>query len=547
MQYIFPYKPDGIAESAWSEAYSPCYDIAGNLLFQHSMDAGDRWMITDAAGKPFYSLDLNELQLEDNSFLVEHKLYYDEYDGLHRPTELWLTINDADPALIDKTIYGDDKTISEEFTSRAQALNLRGQAYKHYDSGGVITNNHFDFKGNLLEAQKQIAAAAYTAPVIDWQEGSETNAVETEIFKQQTEYDALNRMTRHYNWHKSNTNAVVYEPKYNKRGILESEDIVVKANITGEGYSGGQRTTAISKTIYDAKGQLQRIYYGNGTTTRYSYDPQTFRLLQLRTTRKNFEPEFPNLQGLKDARVLQNLYYTYDAIDNITEIYNDAYEPAFFNNQMVEPRTAYIYDALYQLIEASGRENSALNNAPGRQEVDAAETNFPVSGTVLRNYVQQYEYDATGNIKWMKHRAGNVNLTDRWTRNYGYDEKSNRLSKTWIGNDEINAINYHYDAHGSIRNLENVSENVYLQWNYNDMIQSLNHDGGGRAHYQYDGSKERNRKVIERLDGNTEERLYLGGMEWYRRKNATGNILEEIETHHLFAGSQRVLIYRGCN
>jgi RHS repeat-associated protein len=534
MQYIFPYKPDGISESDWSGNYSPCYDIAGNLLFQHSMDAGDRWIITDAAGKPFYSWDVNERQLEDNSFLTEQRMYHAEYDGLHRPTELWLTINDANPALINNTIYG-------ETASESQALNLRGQVHKHYDSSGIITNNHFDFKGNLLDAQKQIAAA-YKEPIINWQLASNTNGSETEIFSQQTEYDALNRMTRHYNWHKNNTNVTVYEPWYSRRGILEAEDIIVKANIIDATYSGGQRTTAISRITYDAKGQLQKIYYGNETTTRYSYDALTFRLMQLRTTRKNFEPAFPNPQGLKDAQVLQNLYYTYDAVGNITEIYDDAYEPAFFNNQMVEPRSTYTYDAVYQLIEAAGRENNALNNPPRQQDNSAAETSFPVSGNVLRNYVQEYDYDAAGNIIRMKNRAGNGDLTERWTRNYLYVENSNRLWKTWIGNDEINAIIYQYDTHGSIRNLENVGPEQYMRWNYNDMIQSLNCVGGGWAYYQYDGSKERNRKVIERLDGIKEERQYLVGKEWYRRRNASGDVVEEIETHHLFAGSQRVLI-----
>ncbi len=535
MQYIFPYKPDDVAESAWNENYSPCYDIAGNLLFQHSMDAGDRWVITDAAGKPFYSWDVNERQLEDNTFVTEQRMYQAQYDGLHRPTALLLTINNSpDSALIDKTEYG-------ESVPNAQSLNLRGQVYQHYDSGGMITSNHFDFKGNLLEATKRLAAAI-KEPVIDWQDGSPTYVLEPEIFTQQTEYDALNRMTRHYNWHKSDTNVSVYEPRYSKRGLLDAEDIIVKANKTVEGYEGGKRTTAISRTIYDAKGQLQRIYYGNGTATRYYYDPQTFRLLQLRTTRRYFDADLPFAKGLKNAHVLQNLYYTYDAVGNITEIYDDAFEPAFFNNQMVEPRSAYRYDALYQLIEASGRENSSLNNTPGRTD-PTEDTNFPVTAAnVLRNYTQKYFYDAAGNILRMTHMAGNGNQRERWTRNYAYDTNTNRLLKTWTGTDEINAIEYKYDTHGSMRNLENVSNDQYMRWNYNDMIHSLNCIGGGQAYYQYDGSKERNRKLIERQEGSTEERQYLGGMECYRRKNAEGDTLEEIETHHLFAGSQRVLI-----
>ena len=536
MQYIFPFKPGDTSESAWIENYSPCYDIAGNLLFQHSMDAGDRWMISDAAGKPFYSWDMNERQLEDNSFLSEHRMYHAEYDVLHRPTALWLTINDSPKALIiDKTIYG-------ESISDAQLLNLRGQAYQHFDGGGTITNKHFDFKGNLLESTKQIAAA-YKEPFIDWSNNSTTNNIEVEVFSQQTEYDALNRMHRLYNWHKSNANVAVYEPTYSKRGMLAAEDIIVKADKTDVGYSGGQGTTAISNIIYDAKGQLQRIYYGNGTVTRYNYDKQTFRLNQLRTTRKEFDADLPVAQGLKDARVLQNLYYTYDAVGNITEIYDDAFEPTFFNNQIVEPSSAYKYDALYQLIEASGRENCTFNNAPERGDNKPEPGNFPViTGNALRNYTQQYFYDAAGNILQMTHNAGVGAFAGGWTRTYRYDDYSNRLLKTWTGNDEINVINYKYDTHGSMYNLYNTGEEQYINWDYSDMIHSLNCLGGGYAYYQYDNDKQRNRKLIERLDGIKEERWYLAGMEWWRRKNANDHIKEEIETYHLFAGSQRVLI-----
>lgn len=533
MQYIFPYKPDAVPESAWTENYAPCYDIAGNLLFQHSMDAGDRWMITDAAGKPFYSWDVNERKLEDNSFAVEQRMYHAAYDGLHRPVELWLKTNDASPVLIDRTVYG-------ESVANAKSFNLRGQAYQHYDSGGLITNTHYDFKGNLLEAKKQLAKT-FKDPVIHWPDSPPADMLE-EPFTQQTEYDALNRMTRHVNWHKSDLNFTVYEPQYGKRGLMQSEAIIVKSSIVDGVYREGQRTTAISRITYDAKGQLQRIYYGNGTATRYDYDAETFRLKQLRTTRRDFEPEFPNVQGLKDSRILQNLYYTYDAVGNITEIYDDAYEPAFFNNQVVHPQSIYTYDALYQLIEAKGRENSALNNAPGRDKDTSLPTSFPVNTEVLRNYTQIYDYDEAGNIKRMNHRAGNGDLTERWTRHYEYETSNNRLTKTWIGTDQTSAIDYQYDTHGSILNLENVAEDQYIRWNYNDMVSSINCIGGGWAFYQYDGSKERNRKLIERQDGITEERQYLGGMEWYRRKNAAGDIVEEIETHHLFAGSQRVLI-----
>ena len=44
MQYITPPVPDNQPTDPIA-GFVPCYDIAGNLLFQHSMDAGDRWML----------------------------------------------------------------------------------------------------------------------------------------------------------------------------------------------------------------------------------------------------------------------------------------------------------------------------------------------------------------------------------------------------------------------------------------------------------------------------------------------------------------------
>src|SRR5262249_17739181 len=62
MQYIMPALPDGVRQfddpsNLNPQGFAPCYDIAGNLLFQHSMDAGDRWMLNDAAGKPMLAWD----------------------------------------------------------------------------------------------------------------------------------------------------------------------------------------------------------------------------------------------------------------------------------------------------------------------------------------------------------------------------------------------------------------------------------------------------------------------------------------------------------
>ena len=150
------------------------------------------------------------------------------------------------------------------------------------------------------------------------------------------------------------------------------------------------------------------LILGNGTITRYDYDEKTFRLRQLRTTRPTYDPPFPTYRGdLTDVKVLQQLRYTYDPVGNITEIYDEAYKPAFFQNAIIEPQSLYEYDALYRLIEATGREDGAVSGAPTQIEVSPGEVTFPIlAANALRKYTQSYRYDAVGNIKRMHHETG---------------------------------------------------------------------------------------------------------------------------------------------
>ena len=142
----------------------------------------------------------------------------------------------------------------------------------------------------------------------------------------------------------------------------------------------------------------------------------------------------------------------------------------------------------------------------------------------------------------MRHHGGLGTTSEIWTRNYSYASDSNRLLRTWMGRNELEAVEYGYDLHGSMLNLNRSPEEYRLRWDYRDMIHAANLGGGGWAYYNYDASKQRTRKVITNREGVKQwERFYLGGMEVYRRYGVSG-VVEEIETHHLFADEQRVLI-----
>lgn len=189
MRYTVPRTP---ASDPLTDFY-PTYDIAGNLLFQHSMDAGDRWMLNDAAGKPLFAWDINDRHAGTGAPIPERRMYVTKYDQLHRPVETSLTINEGAPQTIERFVYVDGPTGDS-------TKNLRGQLRQHYDQSGLTHMEAYDFKGQPPEVHRQLADD-YKAPVLHWPESDLTAGLEAERFVKITEYDALGRMSRLYNWH----------------------------------------------------------------------------------------------------------------------------------------------------------------------------------------------------------------------------------------------------------------------------------------------------------------------------------------------------------
>jgi RHS repeat-associated protein len=546
MQYITPVKPVRAAdEPDQSKIESvptgsvPCYDIAGNLLFQHSMDAGDRWMINDAAGKPMFAWD------DRDNFFVS------SYDQLHRPTKLELSNPDHTNFIVAAlTQYG-------ESTAGPQANNLRGKPYRSFDQGGMVTNEQFDFKGNALRVRRRFASDYQ--PDTDWKSvltlpltQEPATLLMPESFTQMTSYDALNRVTVQYNWYRQGKPVAAYEPTYNARGLLETESLTVGATKQPQGHNGGVKTTAIKSITYDAKGQRLSITLGNDVVTTYTYDPETFRLATLVSTRP----------GTGNQKSLQDLSHTYDPSGNITEILDDAVPREYFNNAVIKPRKQYVYDALYRLIEASGREHAGQlgqdtvdnwNDCPYRIAYGA--NNFKA----WRNYTQRYTYDSVGNILIMQHITP-TETARSWTRQYQYATDSNRLLATGMGSAAIDhypaggatlEYRYTYNVHGSMEALPHLPT---MDWNYTEELAHISRAPASRgndpdgcsdtsleAWYRYDASKQRTRKRVVKQGGLVEERLYLGGLEWYRRSR-NGALIEEIETLHLLDGQQRLLM-----
>ena len=109
---------------------------------------------------------------------------------------------------------------------------------------------------------------------------------------------------------------------------------------------------------------------------------------------------------------MQNLHYTYDPVGNITHIRDDAQQTIYFRNRRVEPSADYTYDAIYRLIEATGREHlGQIGGQPNPPTAPDAFNGFhtrldhPGDGNAMGTYVERYVYDAVGNILAMQHRG----------------------------------------------------------------------------------------------------------------------------------------------
>ena len=257
---------------------------------------------------------------------------------------------------------------------------------------------------------------------------------------------------------------------------------------------------------------------------------------------------------------VQNLHYTFDPAGNITHIRDDAQQTVYFRNKRVEPSNDYTYDAIYRLIEATGREH--LGQAGGSpiphsyNDVPRVGISHPGDGKTLGRYLEHYKYDAVGNFEEMRH-IGSDPANPGWAPVYTYNErsllepgrKSNRLTSTTVGGtpETYSSGGDGYDQHGNMLHMPHLQT---MGWDFKDQlhmtqrqaVNSSDEDGvqhqGERTWYVYDASGQRVRKVTELASSQIkDERIYLGGFEIYRRHGVNDLVRE---TLHVMDDKQRI-------
>ncbi|MFV8753052.1 SpvB/TcaC N-terminal domain-containing protein [Nannocystaceae bacterium ST9] len=495
-----------VVDARGNTAESRTYGMLGQSLEVESHDAGNRVHLLDALGQPMRSWDDR-----DQRFSII-------YDDLRRPVDRTVSVGGGAEKLLSRIAYG-------ELLASPAATNHRGRVHRVYDGAGVATTLAFDFKGHALEEQRQLYEDKTTQP--DWSAFLEEDTLaemataaasllDAETFSASSSRDALGRVLTAISPDGSEVHYV-----YDEGGALQQVTLHHRGSETEQ--------TVVGDITYDAKGRRETVVYGPTgsptSTTTYTYDALSQRLIRLRTVRAS------------DDAAIQSLHYHYDPVGNITDIRDSAQQTVYFANTVVAAANSYTYDALYRLVEATGREHSSEGTSQ-RTHADLTATAQPMASdpSAMRLYTQQFVYDEAGNILEMKHLPSSGT---GWTRYYEYDEAGNRLLATSAPGDDPEGPythEYPYDAHGNMTAMPHLASMV---WNHDDELQEVT-AGSETAYFQYAGGN-RTRKYVEKPGTTTEERIYLGNFEIYR-KRISGDIDVERESLHISDGTGRILL-----
>lgn len=450
------------------------YDMAGAVLYTESCDAGEAWSLSNVFGAPVCAWN-------GRGFAV-----HSYYDALQRPLQTVVTGGDGTAPLDNTTrlvVYG-------ETVPHAVDDNLMGRPVQTYDEAGLTTVATYTLGGQPLALSQQLRAD-YKAEA-GWTEGARRQVAAQAAYVTVQETDALGRVIRTVA-----PDGSVYEPAYDRAGRFFASQVWLPGE---DGGSAPQ--TIVGKVEYDVNGQPVQVAYGNGVTTRSTYEATTLRLVRLLSTR-------PSTSGNR-ADVLQDIRYTYDPVGNVTRKTDRSWQTVFSANQQVDPVADYRYDPLYRLTKATGRQLAHTGSAPpGQAWLAARGIPFhladPNDPNQLENYTESYTHDFAGNLVDLRHRA-----STSWHHRFTIAPDSNRLAGTPC------------DAAGNTLSTDALPA---LRWDYRNNLASADllarDDGPSDAeYYVYSAGGTRVRKVTERrVNGGAVEvtdRLYLGGYEYKR-------------------------------
>lgn len=474
-------------------------DLTGRILRTLSTDAGTGVELIDAAGRPCMTvtgIGVNKSGKDDKSQALARTYEYEGDTLPGRPLSVTEKTPDGASRITERFVYAGN-------SAGEKALNLAGVCVSHYDTAGLAQTDSIALTGVPLSVTRRLLKDADNPDVAaDWK-GEDASVwndlLDAETYTTLTTADATGSVLTTTDA-KGNLQRVAYDVA----GLLSGSWLSLK---------GGKEQTIIASLTYSAAGQKLREAHSNGVVTTYTYEAETQRLSSVKTERP--------AGHAPGAKVLQDLRYGYDPVGNVIKISNDAEETRFWRNQKVVPENTYVYDSLYQLVSATGREMANAGQQGSR--LPTATVPLPTDSSVFTNYTRNYTYDEGGNLTQIRHSApatGNSYTTD-----ITVSDKSNRgvLSTLTESPASVDAL---FTAGGQQKQL---LPGQSLVWTVRNELLKVTPvvragDTGDRESYRYDAGSRRILKMSVQKAGNstrTQRALYLPGVEL--RKTTCGS------------------------
>ena len=294
----------------------------------------------------------------------------------------------------------------------------------------------------------------------------------TYTFKMQYSYDSWNRIqTMTY------PDGEVVRYGYNLGGMLEKVyGCVTLENVPAvdpDPLRDGGLTPATEPTVtytypyidsitYNEFGQKSEVFHGNGTHTLYFYDNiQRLLLLQSRT---------------RAGEIMQDIIYSYDAVNNITDIANTAGE---LSNYLGGTNSRhYEYDSLYRLVYSYGQWDNTMKNEHLKDTVRMA---YYKNGRIAskKSYANIYSEGGygTSHATQNSRRAYNYNIQQPNTLSNVYDSVTN-TSQNFSWDNSGNMVAHNGRSHSW------TEDNRLLTVTDNEWFSYYQYDAGGDRTYK---------------------------------------------------------------
>ncbi|RIJ06130.1 hypothetical protein DXK93_01190 [Achromobacter sp. K91] len=539
--------------------YTPA--LSGQVLATISVDAGTTQAFADIQGRVVWEQSQGRdcLNQADDQFTTTH-----QYDALGRPTSRTVAVSPSEgnstQYQTDIWAYGESQNLpSGDYDQKNIAdprnLNLRGQIFQHYDTAGLLdmSARGYSVLGGALRQDRQTLSlyAAFRGRTYSWTgvwPNVDKGDLDAQFYSTSRTYNALAQML-------VQTDAMGHQQQtaYDVAGRKVSSSVTP---------NGGTNTPVTTGVTYTASGQIETQNDANSVQTAYMYEPQTTqRVLTITTTRsaeatsaaakcqrgsKNRPTGRSGRRGrATTGTTLQDLTYTYDAVGNVIALSDASTPVAYIHNGAVDGNRSYTYDALYQLLSASGRENYVSSNPSGTDSPIAFSPPNPAS---YRSYTRNYSYDLGGNLRQIaaKNAAGTGATVP--TRNMVVATDSNRaLSDVKNSGLTPAGLESFFDGAGQSTFLDG-NPNLPMYWtpfhqlyclvsNYRSSGQDCTDWGASDCElYAYDSEGQRVRKASQAMISGggiswVDDAIYLPGLEvrfsYYTRERLEVIVLDD--------------------